>query len=85
MKLCNRLFSLLLAESYVGRGYIEKNMIRHGRGRYGRGRKAYTHYFVVVKEGLPKPKDQRRTSEEKTEFERYVEHQPKIMDSHAWW
>jgi hypothetical protein len=79
------LFSLLLAESYVGRGFIEKSAIRHGRGRYGRGRKAYTHYFVVVKEGLPKPKDERRSQEEKTEFERYVEHQPKIMDSHAWW
>ena len=77
--------SLWVAESYVGRGFIEKNMIRHARGRYGRGRKAYTHYFVVVKEGLPKPKDQRRSHEEKTEFERYIQHQPKIMDSHAWW
>lgn len=75
----------ILAESYVGRGFIEKSVIRHGRGRYGQGRKAYTHYFVVVKEGLPKPRNQRRTHEEKTDFQRYIEYKPKILDSHASW
>lgn len=80
-----RLVVFCLAESYVGRGFIEKKLIRHGRGRFGKGWKAYTHYFVVVKEGLPKPKDQKRSHDEKTEFERNLECQPKIIDSHSWW
>lgn len=74
-----------LAESYVGRGFIEKKLIRHARGRYGRGRKAFTHYFLVVKEGLPKPKNQKRSHLEKKEVERYMQYQPRILDSHAWW
>lgn len=77
--------TLWVAESYVGRGFIEKKMIRHGRGRFGAGRKAFTHYFLVVKEGLPKPKQQRRSNEDKTHRQQYAEYQPKIVNSLAWW
>lgn len=46
-------FVLILAESFVGKGFLAKGIRRHARSRVGRVEYKYCHYFVRLEEGKP--------------------------------
>lgn len=76
---------LWVAQSYASKGPYIKRMRYHARGRYGVMHIKYCHYFVVLKEGIARPRNKKRRRRHMSELELVQRHPRHIRNSLSWW